>query len=99
GRNAEKLGCVEHVVGHQAEEPVAPAPERGAARPRPHPLTADDEGGIHQVEVQPSDPALRQGAQDTWLIHEAVADADRVEALAESADLEALLFRNMRHVL
>ena len=30
-RNSEELGCVKHIVGHQAEEPVAPARETGAA--------------------------------------------------------------------
>src|SRR6266436_2413973 len=99
GRNAEELGRVEHVVRHQTEEPVTPAPEGGAARARPHPLAADDEGGLHQVEAEAPDPALRKGSDDVRLIHKAVADADRIEALAELADHEPLLLRDMRHVL
>src|SRR6266446_2508458 len=99
GRNAEELGRVEHVVRHQTEEPVAPAPEGGAARARPHPLAADDEGGLHQVEAEAADPALGQRPHNVRLIHKAVADADRVETLAELADRETLLARDMRHVL
>jgi len=41
--------------------------------------------------------ATRQSA-GVRLIHKAVADADRIEALAELCDLQALLLRHMRHV-
>src|ERR1700730_18714016 len=99
GRDAEELGGVEHVVRHQTEEPVTPTPEGGAARPWPHPLAADDEGCLHQVEAEAADPALRQSPHNVRLIHEAVADADRVETLAELADRETLLARDMRHIL
>src|SRR6266446_1656097 len=99
GRDAEELGRVEHVVRHQAEEPVAPAPESGAARARAHPLAADDEGGLHQVEAEAADPALRQSPHNVRLIHKAVADADRVETLAKLADRKTLLARDMRHIL
>src|SRR6266446_107467 len=99
GRNAEELGRVEHVVRHQAEEPVAPAPESGAAGARAHSLAADDEGCLHQVEAKATHPALRQGARDVGLVHKTVADADRVETLAELSDLKALLLEHMRHVL
>ena len=68
-------------------------------RPLPQPFASDDERGLHQVEAEAADPALREGAQDIRFVHEPVADADRVEALAELADFEALLVRNMRHVL
>src|SRR5271155_2309819 len=97
----KELGRVERVVRHQNEECVTPAPQSlvVGTRPLPHFFAPDDERGLHQIEAEAADPALREGAQDIWLVHEPVADADRIEALAELADFEPLLVRNMRHVL
>src|ERR1700746_1594760 len=69
------------------------------ARPLPQPFAPDDERGLHQVEAEAADPALREGTQDVRVGHESVADADRMEALAKLADFEPLLVRNVRHVL
>src|SRR5438876_2551965 len=100
-RDPEKLGRVERIVRHQNEEPVAPTAEGGATRPRPQPqlFATDDEGGLHQIEAQAANPALREGAQDVRLFGEAVADVDRVEALAELGDVKPLLVRHVRYIL
>ena len=92
-RNAKELGCIQCVVGHQNEQRIAPTPPPAmvGTRPRPQFLAADDEGSLHEVEAEPADPALRERTQDVRLVAEAVADPDRVEALAEFGDFEPLL--------
>jgi hypothetical protein len=49
--------------------------------------------------VKSAGPALREGPQYFWLVQEAIAEADRVEALTELSDLKPLLVRHIRHVL
>src|SRR5471030_1025663 len=85
-RDAEELGGVEHGIGHQNEDLLAPAREGRPLR-RDDLLATQEERGLHQVEAELQDAALRQGARDVRLVHEAVIQPDDMEIVIEMADL------------
>src|SRR5216683_3722431 len=97
-RDAEELGGVEHGVGHQDEDLLAPAGEGGALR-RDDLLAAQEERGFHQVEAELQDAALRQRARDVRLVHEAIVELEDMEVVVEMADLDAALLGDVRNVL
>jgi len=43
-------------------------------------------------------PALRQCPHQVRLVHEAIADTDRIKALADPVDLEALFVEDVRDI-
>src|SRR5260221_5827529 len=98
GRDAEVLGGVEHGVRHEDEELLAPAGEGGALR-RDDLLAPQEERGLHQVEAELLQAALRQGGRDFRLGHEAVIELDDVKIVLEMADLDAALLGHVRDVL
>src|SRR5258707_12801592 len=84
GRDVEEFGGVEHGVRHQDEELLAPAGEGRALR-RDDLLAPQEERGFHQVEAELQDAALRQGARDVRLVHEAQIELDEVKILLQLA--------------
>src|SRR4051794_24678399 len=97
-RDAEELGGVEREIVQQDEQPVAPAPEAGAAPLRALFLTADKERGFHQIDAEVLYPRLRQRPHDVRLVEIAVAHPHRIEALTDFGDFEAPLAAYMWHV-
>src|SRR5204862_7642975 len=69
-RDAEELGCIERQVRQKDKQPVAPAKHGGAPWSWPQFLAADEERGLHQIDMEVLDPALCQGAHDVRLVHE-----------------------------
>src|SRR5258708_32912397 len=93
GRDVEEFGGVEHGVRHQDEELLAPA-RQGRALRRDDLLAPQEERGLHQVEAELQHAALRQGARDVRLGHEAVIELDDVKIVIEMADTDAAILRN-----
>src|SRR5689334_6124156 len=83
GRDAEELGRVECQIGQKDEQAIPPPPERGMSLGWPQLLATDKERGLHQIDSEVLDPALRQRAHDVRLVHKAIAHQHRMEALAD----------------
>ena len=62
-------------------------------------LAGEEEAGVHHLELRAAALDLGQRGGDVGLLHEAVAEDQPVEALAELVELEALLLLDIGHVL
>src|SRR4051812_45751329 len=89
-RELEEFHRAFSVAQHPGEQFLAPDPHAGPRR-GDQGLAGEEEAGVHHLELWAARIDARQGGRDVGFLHEAVADDQPVEALAELLEMEGLL--------